>query len=359
MSAARHSRSRSCRQAFTLAELAVTILVMSVIVSALASSLVLATRAIPTGNDPLAQSLSAAESLDQIGQDLYGAISFSERSATGVTFTVADRDNDANPETIRYAWSGIAGGALTRQVNAGAAAVLLGSVESFALGYDYRTRSDPPPAQANESAETLLASYDPAINQADFKLTATLNAGQYFLPALAANVTSWKVTRITIVARRLNQPNGITAVQLHLPTAGNLPGAGVLEEVLMDESTLWWVYWFEDFSFTQVADLSPRQGLCLTLTKAGGSGNLADVAYDDVAGAGMLTSSDGGLSWSFDARRSLRFFVYGTVTTMTRPAAVQRWWLRAVAATLQVSADSATRVQSSIQILNQPEVPGP
>ena len=40
--------------------------------------------------------------------DLQLATGFTERTTKAATFTVPDRDGDSKPETLRYAWSGVA-----------------------------------------------------------------------------------------------------------------------------------------------------------------------------------------------------------------------------------------------------------
>ena len=58
-----------------------------------------------------------------------------------MTFTVADRTGDSAADTIRYAWSGVAGDPLTRQINAGTAVTVAANVQSLQLSYDSRSAS--------------------------------------------------------------------------------------------------------------------------------------------------------------------------------------------------------------------------
>jgi hypothetical protein len=64
------------------------------------------------------------------------ALTVTEYTATAITVTVPDRtDANTNPETIRYAWSGVAGAPVTRSYNGGAAVSVVPSVQSFTLEY--------------------------------------------------------------------------------------------------------------------------------------------------------------------------------------------------------------------------------
>ncbi len=99
-------RAVARRRALTLLELVVSMVAMTTLMGGLASALVLASRAIPDDASSSAVALDAYYVADQMAGELFCARSLSERTATAVTFTVADRDNDAVAETIRYAWSG-------------------------------------------------------------------------------------------------------------------------------------------------------------------------------------------------------------------------------------------------------------
>lgn len=103
----------------------------SLLVAGLASALYISSQALDVDKSPSRQSATASEVLGELAADLALARSFSERTATAVTFTVPDRDGDLDPETIRYAWSGTPGDPLTYQYNGGTASVLASDVQSL------------------------------------------------------------------------------------------------------------------------------------------------------------------------------------------------------------------------------------
>jgi len=124
----------------TLVEVVVAIAITSILLVGMASALLIASRAAnPVGptNTVLATSMAAHDILGE----LRFAIAFTERTATAVEFTVADRTGDEVPETIRYAWSGTAGDPLTRRYNGGTVANVVENVQEFQLDYDLRTVS--------------------------------------------------------------------------------------------------------------------------------------------------------------------------------------------------------------------------
>ncbi|MCH7595423.1 MAG: prepilin-type N-terminal cleavage/methylation domain-containing protein [Planctomycetes bacterium] len=139
-------RKRRRRRAFTLLELLFAMVAMTALMGGLASALMLASRAIPDDASPAAVAIDAYYAADQIAGELFCAQSFSERTATAITFTVADRDNDTIAETIRYAWSGTPGDPLTRQYNAAAAVAVVDDVREFEIQYEVKmvTQASPP-----------------------------------------------------------------------------------------------------------------------------------------------------------------------------------------------------------------------
>ncbi|MCH7925855.1 MAG: prepilin-type N-terminal cleavage/methylation domain-containing protein, partial [Planctomycetes bacterium] len=116
---------RRVRRGFTLVELVAAMTVMTILMMGMGSAMIIASRAIPNDKSPMSIATESRNVLDRLTEDLLYAISVSEKAATALTFTVADRGHGAaGPETIRYAWSGTPGDPLTLEYN-GASAVNL------------------------------------------------------------------------------------------------------------------------------------------------------------------------------------------------------------------------------------------
>jgi Tfp pilus assembly protein FimT len=120
---------------FTVVEMVLSMAVMTVLLGGIASALVIAARAVPGTATPMSLTVAGYYAAERLASELYAAQTITARSATSVTFTVADRNADSNPETILYSWSGVAGQPLNRQYNGGAAGAVLDSVYQFNLGY--------------------------------------------------------------------------------------------------------------------------------------------------------------------------------------------------------------------------------
>jgi len=123
---------------FTLAELVVSMVVMSILMVGLGSAILIASHALPDGERPATRIVQSASVAGQIVEELRSAIWIREHTATSVEFAVPDRDGDGNAERIRYAWSGTSGDPLTRQYNGGKVVDVLDDVNVFDLGYDLK-----------------------------------------------------------------------------------------------------------------------------------------------------------------------------------------------------------------------------
>ena len=182
-------RNSARQRGLTLVELLVSIAVTAILMLAIGSTMLIATHALPDAGGPADATIVASEIAEQLVTELQYAVSIISRSEKMIEFTVADRDSNEVPETIRYEWSGIAGAPLTRQYNGGSVVEVLDSVQNFNFLYDLETISEEIPT-ANESAETLLRSYWSFHDLANYSIKDSQWYGQYFFPSLPADTIS-------------------------------------------------------------------------------------------------------------------------------------------------------------------------
>ena len=319
-SAIGNRRSATGPPAFTLIELLVSLSIMAVIFAALGSTIVLAARALDQEAGPAGGALAARRATDRMLAEISAATSFSERTATSVTFTVPDRDGDGLPDTIRYAWSGVAGDALTRQYNAGPAQPFADDVQRLNFTYLLRTMEPPPPKEV-ESPERLLVAHEDAPGGL-FKEQAVQDkngCGAYFKPVLPPNALRWKVTRIDYVARRTAVGVGTMNFQVAYATSTLRPGAEVLATTSVPTSSLPLLPSWQSLTFTALDKLDPARGLCFTARTAAASVQ-GIFQYEDGGTPmtpnthWMLFNSAAGWSGPQDFA-DMRIRVYGTVTT--------------------------------------------
>lgn len=205
--------ARNRRRGFTLIELVVSMSIMTILLGAMVSALLISSQALPGKNAAEEQSIAAAEALQQIERELRFATSITSLSATAITFTVADRGHgSAGPETIRYCWTGTDGASLTRSYNGGSSTTVVQNVTDFnitltnATGVlDHAPRvvllagsSNPPSSTDDGMKRDLLLSWGWSVNVvAD---TATLAAFQ----AAVANADVVYVSEDSDSARGVN-----------------------------------------------------------------------------------------------------------------------------------------------------------
>jgi len=154
------SAHKDVRAGFTLIELMIGLVSSSLLVAGLTSAIYISSQALDIDSSKSRKSAIASEVLGDLMANLALARSFSERTATAVTFDVPDRDGDLQPETIRYAWSGTPGDPLTFQYNGGAEITLASDVQTFDLSA--LTRSMTAPVIASSSVAVKFEEFTEA-----------------------------------------------------------------------------------------------------------------------------------------------------------------------------------------------------
>jgi len=213
------------------------------------------------------------------------------------------------------------------------------------------------PPILTESGETELRSYTSSVSLSEFPIQSNQWAAQYFKPALPTNAYCWKVTRVKFQALSTDSPfDEVTDVQLRPPAGGNLPSDTVLESVPLQEGDLTGSFAWQELSFSNVSDLSPAEGLCLVI-KTSAPGPSCRVQHQS-GGAAVLDAQfmEYSASWMASADKALPFYVYGTVTTVTRDP-VTSTKLLAVDVTVNAGDNPQSLARASAVTLNRPVMP--
>jgi hypothetical protein len=306
------------RSAFTMVEMATSMIILAVLLLACGSIISLATYTISKSTTRTSMQIQTGDAAAQLTDDLNVALNFTERTATATTFTIPDRLSAGSPQTVRYAWSG-AGASLTRQFNGGTAIPLLTNAKNFGLSYLTRLQGPTPPPQelARFQHNTILLG-SAQNDQVDKKNWCS----QYFVPSLPFGTTSWTLTRVQL---RLQGPPGAfyMPVLVVLPDSNFLPNGSVLGQTIIYGSALSGGYEWVDANFTGLTNLNPNQGLCIVLELNIGNGNggssiklqYESSLFSILSNTCFATSSNAGLSWqtSLLGTNLAMMNVYGTV----------------------------------------------
>ena len=328
--------------------------VMTVILIAVGSAVVLASRSLPSSRTANDHVIRTAKVLQNLSADLGSAVYLTERTANALTFTLADRNNDGVPEVIRYAWSGTDGDPLTRQLNGGSAVTLVDDVHAFDLVYGFWNVNEQYAAPENFTSELLLSQHDFGGSWWDIG-TSYPYAGQHFVPStLPANALDWRVTRALIQAQRDGGADGQTRIQLRLPDGSGLPTNTVIAEQTLDESVLGNSAAWVEISFPSHAPQPPGNGLCLAFEHVPG-GDAMRYIFDNAAGSGYLWY-DGGPNWIYYNTQALRHYIYGVAKLPPDPPpTATRRHVVVVRMTLEAGDFSGTPVETAVRLLNKPE----
>lgn len=119
---------------FTLLEVIVSSMLLSVVVSAASALLFITARALPVDEDPGIAAAETLRALDLLSSELTFATSVTVAEARRVEFVIRDRDNDGD-DTISYQWSGVAGDPWTRTAGARDPEPIVRSLASVVLDY--------------------------------------------------------------------------------------------------------------------------------------------------------------------------------------------------------------------------------
>lgn len=381
MDVARSQFAGRHRGAYTLVEVALASAVASLILLGSAGAVAVAAKSLPTSSSAGKGAAPSTATL-AIAEEIGFAVAVTSRSSRVLEFRVASRTGGAEPDTIRYEWSGTPGDPLMRTVNPGAGGVaeaVLKDVKALSFAYDLRTvESSEEQIKVTESNELLFARFDgwagvTSPNMGNYTIGTIRWFAQHFaLSEVTFPNTTTKV-RITRVRVRLRKGSGMGnfTVAVHRTTAAGSPepaAAPVGGAVQGETAILPAAYAWSDFAMpADVAFSTPPQELVIVIKGLADSAMDASRYYSTSAPANTSTfiwSIEGGASWnpSLSQRHhyDAPFEVYGTYET-TEPQVVQKstYFLRSVDVRVSAGAKGSAMAATVVRVHNQPEVPAP
>ena len=337
-------------RAFSLVELVVCMVIATVLLAAIGSTIVLASRAIPSANNPTACTIEASMTLDQLVAELEAAVCITEHSQAAIAFTVTDRSGDGLAERIRYAWSGTPGDPLTRQYNGGTVAALVAQVEQFSLAPEIQSITEAYPGIGVEDTfDSLLVSTVSGAGLNDIDVKSTDWPGQYFPMSLPANTMGWRPTRVRFMVRKVSSSSS-SRVCLQPAGVDLKPTSTVLFGQTMDGDTLPTSYEWREVSFGVLDRVAPANAMCLVVQHLSGTASATLQSND---GAGLLASADSGVTWTYNSSKSIQSQLYGKVTQPGPTQYAVTQYLTAMRIAMKVTGVGRT-AETISQVLNQP-----
>lgn len=382
------------RRAFTLAEALVSLGILSVLLVGMQSAIMLAGKAMPDANPLSAQVVDSRRAQEVVASDLAYATNIINRTATDVTFEVADRNGDAKPETIRFYWSG-PGTSLMRVYN-GVESVVSRDVRDFKLSYITRTvsKTETVSTEVEDASDKEVGAFTThssgSPSPKDFTVAGAAAstgemkgwAAEYFklknIPSGASKVrfTRAEVRLKTYTSGQLTVSLGVSdptvgvfsaAGTSTVPTVGTaVGGAGRLSRSGLSTTTYYPV----------IATLPDGA----TSTRINGGFYIVVKGHDSTSPTVYLQylynskppadtwhmewSTNGGSTWQPAAAdwnlRDMPFRVFGRYTTgSTTTTVTNTHYLTTVAMTLNGSDENQSRLDTAVQVLNEPQVSAP
>jgi len=345
-------------RAFTLVEMVVAMALLSMIMLAIGSTVVIASFALPSSEDPFTEDNQAQTVLARIASDLSEATYVPERSPTALTLVVHDRDGDGRRERLRYAWSGVAGEPITYQYNDTDPVSLGPPVDQLMFTYDLSVQSEAIPGPAVEDAfETELSRLGGEGGDINSDGNVTVKPdewhAQLIRPSLAEDATAYRVSRALLRLKRQSPlATGRIGLRRHQPdlTPENplLSSVTVLAVALPSDFN-----WYE-VGFADAPAIAAGQGVWLSFEKSA-LGEVAKIQRDK-GGRFLATTTDAGSSWSIDYDKGMLHSVYGYVIRQTAPKTVTRRHIDAVSTTLRAAAPGSRSINRRVDLPNRPPV---
>ncbi len=355
----------------TLLELVVSMSIASLVLTGIGSSMVLASRALPSSKNKLSQAIASHKILEKMSSEISVAQSFTLASMNAIEFTVADRDSDSLAEIIRYEWSGVSGDPLQRKYNLMPAVTLLENVDKFEMAFDVAAQIGGGILNTTDQPFTLFTSIDIDNKAAElsYDITDKTQLSQFIVPdpaLLPANTTQWKLDQVNFRAKKsglLSGLTGITNVELRNDSGNGIPSGSTIEGGVLLETTLNSSWTAVRIDYALSPWLSPTQGICVTLTPVLGLDAVSSIILHQQPSVArtnvkLFTSNNAGGTWVQAINQTMTgLYVYGTAridNTVGQPAATSK--LNTVSIEIQVESSTGQTHTTCANVLNHPDV---
>lgn len=353
-----HNRSyRNVFRGFTLAEMIVSTVIMSILAVGISSAVLVSTRALHNQDSQILRTQTAADISSQMHMEIATALDVSETTEHAITFNVPDRDGDGEEEQIRYFWSGVVGDPLYREYNYKPAFAMLNGIRTFTLAY--RTVHV---AHTGVTNEYYLAGHNATSNLTAFRLGNNNWLFQSFTPKLPSGATGWRISRVSIYGRSYGSTSGQNIFELRNALSDGKPGSTLICQTIIPESEFsssnsWQTVTFPSNACTP-GYVAPNQSVCLLIR--GNVSDSSELRYHNrnvsLATYKFGISTNAGGSWSIKTSQAILFELYARVAGVSGGGGEGRKYLGMVRWRLAAGDDMASQVDGGVQIPNLPEV---
>jgi type II secretory pathway pseudopilin PulG len=351
------SATHSRRGGHTLLELITALVCSSVLLAGLGSVMLIARQVAYTPSAAVRRTATARVA-SQLADELQYATLLIGNTPNIIEFVVADRDGDGTSEKIRYEWSGTSGDPLVRTINGGTPKNVLEGIEEFQAAYVLKPETTTF-TSTSDTAETILLSNDNVQVGVERDITMSNYSAQLVnsaaLNAVPANAICWNITKVQFQGRDNGSADETLLVQFR--SAGGAfdgPTSEVLGQVSIPESTLGSMGWKQAKFANTVRGLALHRKYALVW--AGLGGDAARLQCNDSAATGVFESNDASATWQFMTTRQMYYRIHGTYTVPGMTHDLVRNYVSHVQLALQSGEQSHARVDTSVPLVNLPEM---
>lgn len=347
---------RHARAAFTLAEMLLATAIAAIVLSSLHSLILIAGRAVPEEQGVQIAAVDAGNGLERLVTELSVAVEILEISETSVSFSLNDWTGDGVVETVKYAWSGVAGDPLLRAVNGSAAAVLIPAVDRLKITATQTDKQVPVAVTITEVEDALVHEVN-TLKGGTKDINYDKWLGQRIIPALPADSTAWQVKGVDVWLESTGDSGPDMFVELR----------GVDDATLMPNSVIYARATFSTAVLTSALQrfhvplhcpkLPPDEDLTLVL-RTDTPKNIAKAHFDDpptpTGGRNGYRDDRQGTAWHVDGGKILASAIYAD--TWSRPSPEQT---RKTLSELRIQLATGEPLQTMerrVRLLNRPEV---
>jgi hypothetical protein len=341
--------------AFTLIELVVASSITTIILGAIASVVVIASRALPDSG-PYVQAADNSRLLQEFASEVALATTITDHSTVRLEFTLPDQSADGTPEIVAYEYSS-GKGTFSRTFNGVTTHELADVTDAYFTYRSHRVGTPPSPTSNTSPVTTLLNLSGPA--NGSITLASTSRLAQGFVPVLPNGATSWSISGVWVHLSSNPPTSGTLVVALSKTDAlTGLPGAELATASIAESALPATAAWHSvPLSYS---GLAPGDGVAIDITQSGNNSAaivsiMPDARPIELLGSGWITLYRRTLSlmvpdtsWNIMAR------VEGTYVSVTTPPDTRPTAIDGV--TLTITSTTGT-LRTGARLANAPQVP--
>lgn len=355
---------RPIRWGISFVEIVVSLPATAMLIGCLGLCIGLMMKAKTQDENLFQSSYQLTDTLSRISTDLELATSIASISSDQVEFTVPDRDGDGLPEQIKYQWANASSAnpnTVLWSMNGGLQTVLFEDIGGFLLTPRSTVVSGTVPChQLSEVAILKRLDSLPGCSYKEQAISSSKVYAQYFIPDLNASGPLWDLGKLRLMVKSAGgTQDGILRVRVTGSDLSQTPSTTIYAEIDIPESSLGPNYRWLTIPIAPISRQIASSPLCITLSSAGGTGNIAYVQsfkspLNMPANCSFLSSTNGGTSWSNpDSKSGIRLYAYGFYDGYTG----SRQFLTSLDLRLASARNSTVIAETSVRMQTQPELP--